>query len=59
MRRVHMSFHALVLGLILLLGGPLVPSASALLRTNHLLLISRAPHRPQAGGHRQIKEVES
>jgi len=33
-----------------------VPSASALSRTNHLLLISRAPHRPQAGGHGQIKE---
>ena len=29
MRRVHTSFHALVLGLILLLGGPLVLSASA------------------------------
>src|SRR6187401_2642584 len=29
MRRLHTSFHALVLGLILLVGGPLVPSASA------------------------------
>ena len=29
MRRVHTSSHALVLGLILLVGGPLVPSASA------------------------------
>ena len=29
MRVVHTSFHALALGLILLVGGPLVPSASA------------------------------
>lgn len=29
MRRVHTSFHALVLGLILLVGGPLVPAANA------------------------------
>ena len=29
MRRVHTSFHALVLGSILLVGGPLVPSAGA------------------------------
>jgi len=34
----------------------LVPSASALSRTNHLLLISRAPDRPQVGGHGQLKE---
>jgi ketosteroid isomerase-like protein len=34
-----------------------VPSASALSRTSHLLLITRAPRRPpQAGGHGQIKE---
>ena len=29
MRRVHTSFQALVLGLILLVGAPLVPSANA------------------------------
>jgi hypothetical protein len=29
MRRVHTSFHALVLGLILLVGSPLVPAAGA------------------------------